>query len=40
MKTLEPPSSAGAECATSQTGEQGLLQTVEHRKALEVYPTR
>ena len=24
-KTLEPLSSAGAECATSQTGEQGLL---------------
>ena len=25
MKTLEPLSSAGAERATSQTGEQGLL---------------
>ena len=27
MKTLEPPSSAGVERATSQTGERGLLQT-------------
>ena len=40
MKTLEPPSSAGAEHATSQIGEHGLLQTAQHRKALEVYLTR
>ena len=40
MKTLEALSSAGAECATSQTGEQGLLRTTRPRRALEAYLTR
>ena len=40
MKTLEPPSSAGAERATSQTSERGLLWTAHHQRAVEVYLTR
>ncbi len=40
MKTLEPLSSTGAERATSQIGEQGLLWTTRHRRALEAYLTR
>ena len=40
MKMLEPLSSTGAERATSQTGEQGLLRTTRSRRALEAYLTR
>ena len=40
MKTLEPLSSASAERATSQTGEQGLLRTTRPRRALEAYLMR
>ena len=40
MKTLEPPSNAGAEHATSRTGEQDLLWIAQRRRAPEVYLTR
>ena len=40
MKTLEPPSSAGAIRATSQTGGRGPLWTTQHREDPAAYLTR